>query len=183
MIQFKINPTQNPQNPSHRPKHCLRKIEDLIFIILLWPLINDQHDDILNRNSCQSLKAKFCSVFQNKHCGLGSELWPQHLSVCHSVSRNKKKKISQNICDIKYSFRTYHFSHKYLRNLSNHCTAAAGHCNSFKFIVLSFREINLQSLPTTGSQFYDSLLSGLQLQLQIKFGLAAPGMLRLQSAN
>ena len=63
MIQFKINPTQNPQNPSHRPKHCLRKIEDLIFIILLWPLINDQHDDILNRNSCQSLKTKFCSVF------------------------------------------------------------------------------------------------------------------------
>ena len=129
MIQFKINPTQNPQNPSHRPKHCLRKIEDLIFIILLQPLINNQHDDVLNRYLCKSLKTKFCSVFQNKHFGLWSRLWfnnwPWHISVCHSVSRNRESTFPKILF------------YKYLRHLSNHYTAALLQANAIHSNLLS----------------------------------------------
>ena len=219
MIQFKINPTQNPQNPSHRPKHCLRKIEDLIFIILLWPLINDQHDDILNRNSCQSLKTKFCSVFQNKHFGLWSELWPQHLSVCHSVSRNRESTFPKILF------------YKYLRHLSNHYTAALLQANAIHSNLLSCHsEKSIHNPPQQPDRSFTMVCYlGFSFHGQIKFqqkslhqkvsapknlctknlytkkslhqkqsphqknlgtkftahqyGLAAPGMLRLQSAN
>ena len=66
------------------------------------------------------------SFSEYKHFGLRSGLWfnnwPQQISVCHSVFSNRKKTFFKNICEIKYSFRTYHFSHKYLHHLPNHCT-------------------------------------------------------------
>lgn len=170
MIQFKINPTQNPQNPSHRPKHCLRKIEDLIFIILLQPLINNQHDDILNRNLCQSLKTRFCSVFQQQGLDFGVDFGSTigHSTYLFAIQFLKiGKQLFQKysfrglcvICQEDIPFLSQIFA-PLIKSLLLQVIAAG---NSFKFIILSFQEINLQSLPTNGSQFYDGLLSGLQL--------------------